>query len=77
LIGLQERLDPVSLLHEIRERQRRLVEIADKAGTDETQPASVEEFLAAQDSMARGDAATNRTTTATETTLVEITQRPI
>jgi hypothetical protein len=47
LIGLQERLDPVSLLHEIRERQRRLVEIADKAGTDETQPASVEEFLAA------------------------------
>jgi len=44
---LQARLDPVSLLHEIRDRQRRLVEIADKMTTDERQSASLEEFLAA------------------------------
>jgi hypothetical protein len=44
---LQARLDPVSLLHEIRDRQRRLVEIADKTTTDERQSASLEEFLAA------------------------------
>ena len=44
---LQARLDPVSLLHEIRDRQRRLVEIADKTPTDERQSASLEEFLAA------------------------------
>ena len=44
---LQARLDPVSLLHEIRDRQRRLVEIADKTASAETQPASLDEFLAA------------------------------
>jgi hypothetical protein len=47
LKALQERLDPVSLLHEIREQQRRLVEIADKTGIDEAQSGSVEEFLVA------------------------------
>jgi hypothetical protein len=55
---LQARLDPVSLLHEIRDRQRRLVEIADQAATEERQPASLDEFLAAlktawQDGMPR------------------------
>ena len=44
---LQARLDPVSLLHEIRDRQRRLVEIADKTAPEEKQPASLDEFLAA------------------------------
>jgi hypothetical protein len=47
LKALQERLDPVSLLHAIREQQRRLVEIADKTGTNDPQSASVEEFLVA------------------------------
>ena len=47
LKALEERLDPVSLLHDIREHQRRLVEIADKTKTEDTQSASVEEFLAA------------------------------
>jgi len=47
LKALQERLDPVSLLHEIREQQRRLVEIADKTGIDEAQSGSMEEFLVA------------------------------
>jgi hypothetical protein len=47
LIALQDRIDPVSLLHEIRERQRRLVEIADRTGMDDPQCATIEEFLAA------------------------------
>ena len=37
----------MSLLHAIREQQRRLVEIADKTGVDEAESGSVEEFLVA------------------------------
>jgi hypothetical protein len=44
---LQARLDPVALLHEIRHRQRRLVAIADKAGSEEGESGSLESFLAA------------------------------
>ena len=46
LKALEERLDPVSLLHDIREHQRRLVEIAEKTKTEDTQSASVEDLAA-------------------------------
>jgi hypothetical protein len=44
---LQKQLDPVSLLHEIRHRQRRLVMLADKARIEEEEPEPLEKFMAA------------------------------
>jgi hypothetical protein len=47
LRALQAQLDPVALLHEIRQRQQRLVAIADKAQSDEADSESLENFMAA------------------------------
>jgi hypothetical protein len=47
LEALQKQLDPVSLLHEIRHRQRRLVMLADKARTEEGEPEPLDKFMAA------------------------------
>jgi len=44
---LQKQLDPVSLLHEIRHRQRRLVMLADNARIEEGEPEPLEKFMAA------------------------------
>lgn len=44
---LQKQLDPVSLLHDIRHRQRRLVTLADKARIEEQEPEPLEKFMAA------------------------------
>jgi hypothetical protein len=47
LEALQQQLDPVALLHEIRHRQRRLVMLADKARIEEGEPEPLEKFMAA------------------------------
>jgi hypothetical protein len=47
LRALQVQLDPVSLLHEMRQRQHRLVAIADRGQSDEVAPEPLEKFLAA------------------------------
>jgi hypothetical protein len=47
LEALQKQLDPVSLLHEIRHRQRRLVMLADQARIEEGEPEPLDKFLAA------------------------------
>jgi hypothetical protein len=44
---LQKQLDPVSLLHEIRHRQRRLVMLADKTRIEEGEPEPLDKFMAA------------------------------
>lgn len=75
LKALEGRLDPVSLLHDIREHQRRLVEIADQ-DRDGGHAVCVCRgvFGGAEDSVARGHAATDGTTAATESALVAITR---
>jgi hypothetical protein len=47
LRALQAQLDPLALLHEIRQRQQRLVAIADKAQSAEAASEPLEKFLAA------------------------------
>ena len=47
LRALQAQLDPVTLLHEIRQRQHRLVAIADRGQSDEVASEPLEKFLAA------------------------------
>jgi hypothetical protein len=47
LRALQAQLDPVALLHEIRQRQQRLVAIADKTQSAELESEPLEKFLAA------------------------------
>ena len=47
LEALQKQLDPVSLLHDIRHRQRRLVMLADKARIEEGEPEPLEKFMVA------------------------------
>jgi len=47
LEALQKQLDPVSLLHDIRHRQRRLVMLADKARIEDGEPEPLEKFMVA------------------------------